>query len=50
MGVALKDNGLSEAAIDCYQRILKITPNYAEAYHNMSIALSEKGDFENGEL
>ena len=46
MGVASKDNGLSEAAIDCYQRVLKIKPNYAEAYNNMSIALSEKGDFE----
>ena len=33
-----------DAAIDCYNRALKFTPDSAEIYYNMGIALNNKGD------
>ena len=33
-----------DAAIDSYKQALKIKPDYAEAYYNMSVALNDKGD------
>lgn len=33
-------------AIDCYKQVLRINPDYAEAYFNMGIALKKKGDLE----
>jgi len=44
MGIALKDKGDPEAAIDSYKQALKIKPDYAEAYYNMGNALKDKGD------
>ncbi len=46
MGVALKDKGDLEAAIDSYKHALKIMPDYADAYNNMGVALKDKGDLE----
>ena len=45
-GVALKDKGELEAAIDSYKQALKIKPDYVEAYNNMGSALKEKGELE----
>ena len=33
-----------DAAIESYKQALKIKPDYAEAYYNMSVALNDKGD------
>ena len=44
MGIALKDKGDLDAAIDSLQTGLKIKPDYAEAYNNMGNALKDKGD------
>jgi len=46
MGIALRDMGNNEAAIDSYKKALKIKPDFAEAYNNMGIALNDKGDSE----
>ena len=46
MGVALKDKGDLEAAIDSFKKTIKIKPNYAEAYNNMGVALRDKDDLE----
>ena len=46
MGAALKDKGDLEAAIESYNKALKIKPDYAEAYLNMGNALRDKGDSE----
>ena len=35
-----------DAAISSYKQALKIKPDYAEAYYNMSVALNDKGDLE----
>ena len=44
MGAALKDKGDLEAAIDSYQRALKIKPDHAAAYNNMGVAQKDKGN------
>jgi predicted TPR repeat methyltransferase len=44
MGIALKDKGDSEAAIDSYKQAIKINPNHSGAYNNMGIAQNDKGD------
>jgi len=46
MGIALKDKGELDAAIDSYKQALKIKPDYAEAHSNMGIALQEKGELD----
>jgi tetratricopeptide (TPR) repeat protein len=46
MGAALHDKGNLEAAIDSYKQVLKIKPDYAEAYYNMGVALKDKGNLE----
>ncbi|MDP6727821.1 MAG: tetratricopeptide repeat protein, partial [Gammaproteobacteria bacterium] len=33
-------------AIDCYKQMLRIKPDYAEAYYNMGVALKNKGNLE----
>ena len=35
MGIALKDQGKLEEAIEAYNKALAIKPDYAEAYSNM---------------
>jgi len=46
MGVALKDKGELEAALDSYKQALKIKPDSTQAYNNMGVALKDKGDLE----
>ena len=46
MGIALKDKGDLDAAVDSYKQALKIKPDYAEAYSNMGNALRENGELE----
>jgi tetratricopeptide (TPR) repeat protein len=46
MGVALKDKGDIEAAIDSFKQALKIEPDHANAYNNMGVTLMDKGDLE----
>ena len=46
MGVALKDQGKLEEAIEAYNKALAIKPDYAEAYNNMGIALKDQGKLE----
>ena len=44
MGVALKDEGDLETALESYTKAIKIRPDYAEAYNNKGILLQDKGD------
>ena len=46
MGIALKDQGKLEEAIEAYNKALAIKPDYAEAYNNMGDALKEQGKLE----
>ena len=46
MGVALKEQGKLEEAIEAYNKALAIKPDYAEAYNNMGNALKEQGKLE----
>ncbi|MDE0784732.1 MAG: tetratricopeptide repeat protein, partial [Planktomarina sp.] len=46
MGIALKDKGESDAAIDSYKQAIKIKPDYADAFSNMGIALQAKGELD----
>ena len=46
MGVALKEQGKLEEAIEAYNKALAIKPDYAEAYYNMGVALKEQGKLE----
>ena len=39
MGIAMMDNGNTNAAIDSYKQAIRFKPNYAEAYNNMANAL-----------
>jgi hypothetical protein len=43
MGIALKDQGKLEEAIEAYEKALTLKPDYAEAYTNMGVALQEQG-------
>jgi tetratricopeptide (TPR) repeat protein len=46
MGVALKDQGKPDEAIETYNKALAIKPDDAEAYNNMGNALQEQGKLE----
>ena len=46
MGIALKDKGEPDAAIDSYKQAIKIKPDYAEAYINLGNALKAKGELD----
>ena len=43
MGIALKDQGKLDEAIEAYKKAISIKPDYAEAYNNMGNALQDKG-------
>ena len=43
MGVALKEQGKLDEAIEAYNKALSIKPDYAEAHNNMGVALKEQG-------
>jgi tetratricopeptide (TPR) repeat protein/SAM-dependent methyltransferase len=43
-GVANAGLGLLDAAIDSYKEVIKIKPDFAEAYYNMGNALQDKDD------
>lgn len=43
LGLALKDQGEVDQAIDLYRQALAIRPDYAEAYHSLGSALVAKG-------
>jgi tetratricopeptide (TPR) repeat protein len=44
LGVALEDQGESEAAVAAYRRTLAIDDAYADAHFNLSRLLEAKGD------
>ena len=46
MGIALKEQGKLEEAIEAYNKALAIKPDYAEAYNNMGNTLQEQGKLE----
>ena len=46
MGAAQKEEGDLEDAIESYKKALKIKPDYAEAYSNISVIMQDKGDLE----
>ena len=46
MGNALKDQGKLEKAIEAYEKVISIKPNYADAYNNMGNALKDQGKLE----
>ena len=46
MGLALKEQGKVEEAIDAYKKAISIKPDYAEAYNNMGNVLQSKNDLE----
>ena len=43
MGIALREQGKLDEAIEAYKKALSIQPNNANAYYNMGIALREQG-------
>ena len=43
MGIALKDNGDLDAAIDSYKKALEIKPDYVGAYFNTGNILKDTG-------
>jgi lipoprotein NlpI len=44
MGNAFKSKGMLSAAINCFNSVLEIQPEHAEAHYNMGTALQENGD------
>ena len=42
MGIALKNQGKLEEAIDAYKKSISLKPNYAKAYNNMGIVLKDQ--------
>jgi tetratricopeptide (TPR) repeat protein len=44
LGVALKDKGDLEGAIQCYQKAIALDPKFAMAHTNLGAALRAKGD------
>ena len=46
LGVALKDQGMLEEALEAYKKALAIKPDNAKAYSNMGNALKEQGKLE----
>ena len=45
-GIALKNKGDLEGAINSYKQAIKIEPNFADAYLNLGAAMTNKGNFE----
>ena len=43
LGLAVKDQGKPDEAVDCFRRAVELKPNYAEAYNNLGIALKDLG-------
>ena len=48
MGLALKEQGKSEKAIQAYKKAITIDPDYVDAYYNLSFALLGSRDFKQG--
>jgi hypothetical protein len=46
LGVALREKGQLDAAIDAHRSALKINPDYADAWRNLGVALNAKGLFD----
>jgi predicted O-linked N-acetylglucosamine transferase (SPINDLY family) len=46
MGIALQKQNKLEEAIEAYNKVLVIKPDYADAYYNMGIALQEQNKLE----
>ena len=47
MGVALKDQGKLEEAIDkAYKKCISLRPNYAEVYNNLGVVFQAQGKFD----
>jgi Flp pilus assembly protein TadD len=46
LGVALREKGKLDAAIDAHRTALKLNPNYADAWRNLGVALNAKGLFD----
>ena len=46
MGIALKEQGKPEEAIEAYNKALAFKPDYVDAYNNMGIALKDQGKLE----
>ena len=46
MGIVLQDQGKLEEAIEAYNKVLSLKPDYAEAYYNMGNALKDQGKIE----
>jgi hypothetical protein len=46
MGVALREQGKLEEAMEAFNKALAIKPDYTEAYSNMGVALKDQGKLE----
>jgi lipoprotein NlpI len=46
LGVALRENGQLDAAIDAHRNALQLNPEYADAWRNLGVALNAKGLFD----
>ncbi len=46
MGIALKEQGKLQGAIDCYQQALAVKPNYPEALNNLATVLKGQGELQ----
>ena len=45
IGVVYKGLGKLDKAIEAYEKVISIKPDFTQAYNNMGIALKERGDF-----
>jgi len=46
MGIVRQDQGLLEEAIEAYNNVISIKPDYAQAYYNMGIVRQDQGQLE----
>ena len=46
MGVALKNKGKLDEAIDAYKKAISLNPMHFKAYYNMGNALKDQGELE----
>jgi hypothetical protein len=46
LGVALREKGQLDAAIDAHRAALRLNPDYADAWRNLGAALNAKGSFD----